>query len=284
MTEGGIAVGAEIFAGFGGKLDGIQNAINGLGVKPVHRSVGGSAISNGTSPLLIATNSAPSDGRVWNILKAGLFGSDPHTPLGIGQATSTGGLVASGSVTSPAANANIVFLSLPPGTYQIYAATMASGTLAAGDNNNMRLRNATANTNIVNSLILDATTANVPFINGPFVITLTATQTLVVQVIAAGTASSVYTATISAIPVSVSVFADVYTGQVPDPQMADFNSVILSAQDIPSVTQFSRHVEWAKSGEYLFALAYNVPANQQVVLTGRVAEYPVAAVEALAIG
>ncbi len=63
----------------------------------------------------------------------------------------------------------------------------------------------------------------------------------------------------------------------------EFTAQLDSGLDIPSIQYYTKWALWGHMGERPLALAYNLPANQQVVLVCRVAEYPVDAVEALTI-
>lgn len=81
-----------------------------------------------------------------------------------------------------------------------------------------------------------------------------------------------------------SVNADVYAGDVVDYPVVNtnFNDVILSNIAVPSITQFGRRVEWAYSGQSIYAILYGsgLAAGQSYVLVARVAEYNTSDVEA----
>jgi|SRR5579859_2192407 len=81
-----------------------------------------------------------------------------------------------------------------------------------------------------------------------------------------------------------SVNADVYAGDVVDYPIVNtnFNDAILSNLTVPSITQFGRRVEWAYSGQSVYALLYGsgLAAGQSYVLVARVAEYNTNDVEA----
>lgn len=81
------------------------------------------------------------------------------------------------------------------------------------------------------------------------------------------------------------VSVDVYAGTQVDPSSPVFTEVILSNLAVPSVTQFSKEVEWCESGEELFALFYGsgVVAGVQFTVVARVAEFPTEAIEAMRI-
>lgn len=105
----------------------------------------------------------------------------------------------SGTSTAPAANTNIASVVLAPGVWEItcYARLGLGGVPAAGDNDNVRLRDETNATNIL-TLPLIATQNSVPVpITVRRTIT-TGTPTYVIEAIGAGTASVVYSAVIVA--------------------------------------------------------------------------------------
>ncbi len=99
-----------------------------------------------------------------------------------------------GAATAPAAGADLATVSLSPGTWEITAICRlgTGGTPAAGDVDNVRLRNNTAAANIL-TLPLIATANSVPV---PITIrrTFTVTSSIVVEAVGAGTASVVYIA------------------------------------------------------------------------------------------
>jgi hypothetical protein len=104
-----------------------------------------------------------------------------------------------GTATAPAANANIASVVLAPGVWEItaYARLGLGGTPAAGDNDNMRLRDETNATNVL-TLPVIATQNSVPV---PITVRRTiasGTPTYVVEAVGAGTASVVYCAYIVA--------------------------------------------------------------------------------------
>jgi hypothetical protein len=99
-----------------------------------------------------------------------------------------------GAQTAPAANTNIATVSLSPGYWEITAIARlgTGGVPAAADNDNMRIRDETAAANIL-TLPVIATQNSVPV---PITIRrqFTATTSLVIEAVGAGTASVVYTA------------------------------------------------------------------------------------------
>lgn len=110
----------------------------------------------------------------------------------------------SGTATAPAAGTNIASVVLSPGVWEItaYARLGLGGTPAAGDNDNVRLRDETNATNIL-TLPLIATQNSVPVpITVRRTIT-TGTPTYVIEAVGAGTASVVYSAVIVARKVAI---------------------------------------------------------------------------------
>lgn len=103
-----------------------------------------------------------------------------------------------GTQTAPLAGTDIATVSLTPGYWEITAITRlgTGGVPAAGDVDNVRLRDNTAGTNIL-TLPLIATQNGVPV---PITIRrqFTVTTSLVVEAVGAGTASVVYIAHIIA--------------------------------------------------------------------------------------
>jgi hypothetical protein len=78
------------------------------------------------------------------------------------------------------------------------------------------------------------------------------------------------------------VNVDVYAGTNPDPGNPALTDVILSGLAVPSITQFSKEVEWVYPGQQPFALIYGsgLAAGQNYELILRVAEYRAVDVEA----
>lgn len=104
-----------------------------------------------------------------------------------------------GTATAPAAGTNIASVVLSPGVWEVtaYARLGLGGTPAAGDNDNVRLRDETNATNIL-TLPLIATQNSVPVPITIRVVITTGTPTYVVEAVGAGTASVVYCAQIVA--------------------------------------------------------------------------------------
>jgi hypothetical protein len=53
--------------------------------QPIRKPVGGAITLptgfSGTGPVLLTTELAPAKGQIWNVLKIGIFGPDPHTAV-----------------------------------------------------------------------------------------------------------------------------------------------------------------------------------------------------------
>lgn len=157
----GVAIGAEAFLSLGKDMHGTLSKIkSSLEQKPIIRTVQGTlTIPTGATTGTVVTNERPSPGRLWNILKVVILGTDGHTAL-----------------------AGVIV--------DVYASAMADQSVAVIDN-----------------LILSGGTGNVP-----------------------------------------------------------------------SVTTYSRNVEWCMPGEQVFGQIYGATAGQQISLMCRVAEYNYSAI------
>ena len=211
--DGGVFIGAAAFLDFGKdvsrKLDSLSPA------RPIIKPVGGSAIGDGvTSPILVKVQVSPASGRLWNILRLGVFGSDPHTTVQPGS-----GIGSAHQITSPGAGQDITGITLPSGIYNLYGTTLAGGTLAAADFNNLELQSITGgDVTLLNYLPLLAPTPGQASW-GPYQIDVSAIQanlanpltpiTVQVKSIAAATAGAIYYASLTAVPVAGGVYADV---------------------------------------------------------------------------
>lgn len=78
------------------------------------------------------------------------------------------------------------------------------------------------------------------------------------------------------------VTVDVFAGDLLDTSSLNFPDCILSGAAVPSVTSFSKEVEWCYSGQMLYALIYGtgLEAAQPYEVVARVAEYNTCDVEA----
>lgn len=268
-----------------GKQDETNKQLRKLGLPlPIHKPVMGSVQFGSPAPsiAILEVTARPQAGRVWNVLSVSLFGSDAHTPLENITFTNDG------SATAPAANANISGAITPsPGSYIAnWIVSLIGGAPAApADANNFKLiLNGVAKiSNSQNPAAIGTyTQLAVPFVAD-------GVNTSHVNTVGAGTAGVVYSAQITAIPqfgpgTLPQTFADIYAGALSsnDPATAQvFTDVIFSAAAIPSVNFVPRQAVWMHELETIYAVIYSPPANSQVIITARVAEYPVEAVEAL---
>lgn len=78
MSETGFMVGAEAFLDLGHKLDHISNKMDR---NPVYKPIGNSIVLPVGGAATLSIPGFPGRGRIWNILKIGLFGPDAHTPI-----------------------------------------------------------------------------------------------------------------------------------------------------------------------------------------------------------
>lgn len=103
-----------------------------------------------------------------------------------------------GTLTAPAALADITSVTLSPGVWEItaYARLGLGGTPAAADNNNMRVFNSTAGSSVLVLQVI-ATQNSVP-VPATIRVSISATTTYVIEAIGAGTASVVYCASMIA--------------------------------------------------------------------------------------
>jgi hypothetical protein len=71
------------------------------------------------------------------------------------------------------------------------------------------------------------------------------------------------------------VIVDVFTSTQPDPNTPAFENVMISGGtgNVPSITTFSRLIEWCMPGEEIFAQIFGGTSGQQIILTARIAEY-----------
>lgn len=78
------------------------------------------------------------------------------------------------------------------------------------------------------------------------------------------------------------VTVDVFAGDLLDNATLNFLDCIISAATVPSVTSFSKEVEWCYSGQSMYALLYGsgLSADQPYEVVARVAEYNTCDVEA----
>lgn len=270
------------------KSEDIKNSVDKLGrTKPIHKPVAGTNSTGGTAPpiLIVECTGRPAVGRVWNLLSVSIFGTDAHTPPAFNT------FQHNGQAAAPAANTNITGNATPtPGTYLVNWSVSISGTPASpADVNNFALiySPSTIATSVNPAAVGAWTQSPVPLLSN-------GTSTLHVNNVGAATAGTQYGAAFSLTQVSPAspgqlpqVFADIYAGTLASDLPATqqpFTDVVASAAVIPSVNYVPDKAIWMHQDEAIYALIYNPPINSQFVITARVGEYPVEAVEALGIG
>jgi hypothetical protein len=244
-------------------------------IKPIYKPIGGSAVSVGqATPLLVQLEAAPSAGRIWNILRVGAFANDAHTPINPNGAVSTTITAGAGSRTLGATVAllgldvTLSTVGTAPGTVTItHVANVNSSVTLTYDINtgqqSLSLRFPQPLGNAVSQ--------------GGIVITFSQASAVGDMTVYTGTSTN-----------AANGLIDVYAGTVPDlspisgtPSQQD---VIESGLIIPSVSRFSRQVEWCGPMQQVYGIAYGIPNGQQVVLVARVAEYNLDAISALTVG
>lgn len=81
-----IEVGAELIVDLHDKVNQMHgHVLSGNADKPIRKPVGGSLVIpstfSGTGPIQLLTEVNLAHGRMWNILKVGIFGADTHTAV-----------------------------------------------------------------------------------------------------------------------------------------------------------------------------------------------------------
>jgi hypothetical protein len=273
-----------------GKLEDIKSGVSDLRrPKPIHKAVFGSVQFGATPPAVAIIECAqrPQAGRIWNVFSTSIFGADGHTPLGTDSPAQTQ-LQAQGTATAPAANANIsgnTGVATIGTTYLVQWTVGISGTPASpADANNFKLDYGAAAiiTPSINAAAVGTWT------QAPIYYTPTTASNFKVNNIGAATAGTVYSAVVQATAQESSIvlpgtFADIYAGMlVSDTPVTQqvLTDEITAAAVIPSINYYPRQSIWIGEMCSVYALIYNPPANAQVVLTARVAEYDTRAIEA----
>lgn len=143
-----------------------------------------------TTPPPATVLLGPEDGQVWDVRRVSLAGLTAAAPAG---ASTT----VSGQQTSPGAGATIAATAaLPAGTYLVSWTVVLSGTLGAGDANNLQLTNGA--TQVATSLNAGAAGT---YIQQQATVVIPAGGAIVaVKSIAAATVGGVYAAQITAAP------------------------------------------------------------------------------------
>jgi hypothetical protein len=81
------------------------------------------------------------------------------------------------------------------------------------------------------------------------------------------------------------VIVDVYASALADIAAPALDNLIVSGGtgNVPSITFYSRQVEWCSHGEEIFGQIYGGTIGQQIVLLARVAEYEYSSVQRMSI-
>jgi hypothetical protein len=163
-------------------------------------ATGGGVLSSSSTAAGVLLG--PEDGQQWDVRRLTVSGLS--SPSGV-YATN------SGQVTSPAAGGQIVAISaanITPGFYLIQWSVGLSGTLAAGDVNNFRLRQGTTSLAVSDNPDVSGEWPQQAY--GP--IYLSGAQGVNIQAVAVGTVGAIYSATVTIVPASgdqVSLFKEV---------------------------------------------------------------------------
>jgi hypothetical protein len=267
---------AEGIVGIRGKLDQMHEEMQTASRKPIYKDLGNSFIvpAGATGGIFSVSQQCPARGRVWNILKIIIIGPDGHTPLSPVTQQSTG------SQTTPGAGTVITQVTeLPAGYYTAQWNVSLGGTTGAAEANNFGLYSGA--TLVATSNNRTSTGASYPQL--PVTFQVAANGTVSVQAIGAGTASSIYDASL-VLTSGPAAVVDVYAGTEVDPNTPpSLDSLILSggSGNVPSITWYSRGVEWCMSGEQVIAVVTGAQAGQVINVICRVAEYEAAAAEAM---
>lgn len=152
----------------------------------------------------IALNLLDGDGNIFNQtqIAAGIIAGSVSTQFGdlttVSPIQGTESFTGEGSVSSPGASATICSLAaLPAGTYIVNAVVNMAGTLVqATDANNIKIYNG----GVLVYAALDNNIGSAPQNFGPFTITVPAGGSIILATVAAGTAASIYSGSLSAIP------------------------------------------------------------------------------------
>lgn len=254
--------------------------------KPTFQTVGGSVVTPAVAPTqqLVELQDRPNSGTIWEVKRFGVFGSDPHTPVGNQSFSNVG------QVTSPGAAAVIATVNVPPGTYQISWTVTLEGTTATADANNFEL------TIFGQGVVATSVNGSAAGTVAPQITLIknvgTGTGQVAVKSIAAGTVGAIYGAQLEVVPATVpgslpNVYADVYAGSPVSQivtssetqQLGNLQDVVEPGLTIPTAMFVPRWSIMLRQNEALYALVYNPPASQQLVITARVAIWAVEDVE-----
>lgn len=150
--------------------------------------------SSAAGAIALTDNSwGPREGWAWDMRRVTVAGLTGPTPPNGGASSTT-----SGSATSPGAAAVITSQALAAGTYAVQWTVVLSGTLGAGDANNLQLTNGA--TQVATSL--NAGAAGTYGQQSATVVIPSGGATLAVKSIAAATVGGTYAAQLTATPLS----------------------------------------------------------------------------------
>jgi hypothetical protein len=196
------------------------------------------ATSSTVTPRTLAMNFMDGDGNIYNQtqiavgIPAGVTTSQYGDLIAVSPIQGGQTFAAEGSVTSPAATTQLAAVSLlPAGTYLVTATVNLAGTLSqATDANNIRIDNGGSGV----YEILDNDISSFPQNFGPYSIDVPAGGTVRVATIGAGTAASVYSASLALTPAA-------YQGgfQFPDILMKSGHQLQVAVGNVQAADQLS---------------------------------------------
>lgn len=114
LGAGSQGIDVEAFAALGSKVDKIHDHMMKGPPKPVIKTVSGGLTVPATPalPQLLTVNQFPAIGRMWNILKLGVFGADLHTAIASVNVDVYAGTLPD-SMVPPALPQGVVSMSVP---------------------------------------------------------------------------------------------------------------------------------------------------------------------------
>jgi hypothetical protein len=241
-----IDIGAELELDLTGKHDKPKEHVL---PKPIRKPVG-VAINTGASPaavIQLLLDQYPANGRTWEIIQVGVFGSDGHSDLN-------------------QAVGNPVVLA-------------ASGT--ASYNNNPYPVNVAVNGGTVTQVAVNGTVAGSG--DGTYYVpaggTITVTYSVAPTLVTTGVTGP---AGVLASPL-LAVVADVYVAQSADANFIDFSAARISGMNVGSIENLGHKKVWVHPQEQTYALVYGAPANQNLSFVIMVDEWRMADIEATEI-
>jgi hypothetical protein len=242
-----IEAGIGIELDLGSKHDGGMTHMPPPSPKPVRKPLGVALTTSG-APLpvtIMVIDGVPANGRVWEIIQLGVFGSDAHTDLV--QAVGNPVTLAATTVASYNNNAYPVNVSVTGGTVTVIA---------------------------VNGTVTGLT-------SGTFFVPAGGTLTITYTVAPALASSGVVGPSgVAASPLN-GVVCDVFAGQSTDPNLIDFSTAKISGMTVGSIYNIGHKKIWVKSQEQVYALVYGAPANQNLSFVIFVDEWKLSDVSAM---